>query len=97
MYPSMQWGKGCLPRGVSTWGVSAQGVSAWEVSALGSVSAHGGCLSGGMSATHTPADPPQTATEAGGTYPTGMHSCYHPELKFEAGNVFTPVCLFTAG
>ena len=24
----------------------------------------------------TPSPPPETATEAGGTHPTGMHSCY---------------------
>ena len=39
VYPSMQWARGCLPRGVSAWG-SAQGgvcpgVSAWGVSAQG--------------------------------------------------------------
>ena len=64
------------------------------------MSAHGGCLSRGegVSETHTPSSaPPRTATEACGTYRTGMHSCYYSEMKFGADNVFIPVCLFTGG
>ena len=61
--------------GVCSWGVSApgggvcsQGVSApGGVSALGGVCSRGGQVPGG--------DPPGTATAAGGTHPTGMHSC----------------------
>ena len=30
--------------------------------------------------------------KAGGTHPTGMLSCYHPQTKLQKGNVFTPVC-----
>ena len=26
----------------------------------------------------------ETATEAGGRHPTGMHTCYHPQMKFGA-------------
>ena len=25
--------------------------------------------------------PPEMATEAGGTHPTGMHSCFHPRMR----------------
>ena len=31
----------------------------------------------------------------GGTHPTGMRSCYHPQMKLWEGNVFTGVCLST--
>ena len=55
--------EGCLVRG-GAWsrGVSAPG-GAWS---LGGVCSWGGLPSG---------DPPRTATAAGGTHPTGMHSC----------------------
>ena len=39
----------------------------------GEVPAPGGCVGCG--------DPPVTATAAGGTHPTGMHSCY--TIKFD--------------
>ena len=61
------------PRGSALGGVSAPGGSATRgVSAPGGVwsrgkwSAPGGCLM---------ETPPRTATAAGGTHPTGMHSC----------------------
>ena len=62
-----------------------------EGSGLGGFSRHtpGGCVSrptprgvspgphpGGCIPACTEADPPPTATAAGGTHPTGMHSCY---------------------
>ena len=31
----------------------------------------------------------------GGTHPTGMRSCYHPQMKLWEDNVFTGVCLST--
>ena len=37
----------------------------------------GGCLAPeGVPGPGTGGDPPETATAAGGTHPTGMHSCY---------------------
>ena len=30
--------------------------------------------------------------EAGGTYSTGMLTCYRPQTKLRKDNVFTPVC-----
>ena len=47
VYPSIQWARGCLPKGLSAWRVSA------PTGAL-----------------------PKTATEVGGMYPPGMHSCH---------------------
>ena len=39
------------------------------------------------------ADPPTPRLKkAGGTHPTGMLSCYHPQTKLQKRNVFTPVC-----
>ena len=35
--------------------------------------------------------PPETVSDALGTPPTGMHSCYHPRMR--VGNVFSHVCL----
>ena len=37
----------------------------------------GGCLLGGVPG----GDPPGTATAAGGTHPTGMHSCLEMQIK----------------
>ena len=54
---------GCLLRGVPAHGVPAP----WGVPAPGGV---GSCSGGGCLV-----ETPQTATAAGGTYPTGMHSC----------------------
>ena len=39
-----------------------------------------------------PSSPVETAIEVGCTHPTGIHSCYHQQTKFAAGNVFTCVC-----
>ena len=65
----------CLLRGrVSAWGVSA-----WGVSAPGGVCSRGGLLrgEGGLLTGRPGGDPPGTATAAGGTHPTGMHSCFY--------------------
>ena len=35
---------------------------------------------------------PEMATVANCTHPTGMHSCYHPQMKLWEGYVFTGVC-----
>ena len=51
----------------------------------------GGCFLGGGGWWR----PPGTATAAGGTHPTGMHSFprfYWPKRSFGQGNIFTPVC-----
>ena len=49
----------------------------------------GGCLLLGVPASgRVPVgDPPRTATAAGGTHPTGMHSCWcrHPQLNKTLG------------
>ena len=69
---SYSWG-GCL-----LWGVPAPGgTNSWGVSAPRGMSAPGGCLLlGGACSRGVPGgDPPGTATAAGGTHPTGMHSC----------------------
>ena len=34
----------------------------------------------------------ETATEAAGMHPSGMHSCYRPRSEASAGYVFTGVC-----
>ena len=40
-----------------------------------------GCVDAGSGrGVHPPATPPMTVTEAGGTHPTGMHSCYRALL-----------------
>ena len=54
---------GCLVSG-GAWSVGVPG--------LGGVCARGCLVPGG-------GDPPGTATAAGGTHPTGMHSCYFIE------------------
>ena len=90
VYPSMQWGTGCLPRGCLPrggvclgvclprgclpWGGVFPGVCLpWGVSAMG-VCLPRGCLPRGDTTpgTNTPSE---TATAAGGTHPTEMHSC----------------------
>ena len=41
--------------------------------------------------------PPGTATAAGGTHPTGKHSCpicfYRPQMKLQEGNFFISISL----
>ena len=72
-------GGGCLvPRGIWSWGYLLQG----DVSGpRGVCLVPGGCLLGWMCAGSwvgylvTPGYPPGTATAAGGTHPTIMHSC----------------------
>ena len=56
-------------QGELVWGVCSWGVPGLEGSAPGGL-VPGGCL------VETPVPPPGTATAAGGTHPTGMHSCY---------------------
>ena len=44
---------------------------------------------------HTPLGrcrPPEMATAADCTHPTGIHSRYRPKRSFGQGNIFTPVC-----
>ena len=36
--------------------------------------------------------PPRYGQQVDGTHPTGMHTCYHPQMKLRKGNVFTSVC-----
>ena len=55
------------PKGVSATG----GVCSWG----GLVPGGGGLLPGGSGPGVPGGDPPGTATAAGGTHPTGMHSC----------------------
>ena len=54
MYPSIQWGGGCVSQHTMGWG----------------------CLSEGRGVYHTPPSrhPQETATDVGGTHPTGMYS-----------------------
>ena len=60
-------GGGCLVPGMCAW---SGGVCAWS----GGVCAwSGGCVPGPGGACLRP---PRTATAAGGTHPTGMHSCF---------------------
>ena len=70
---------GCVPalEGLSgpgvclVWGgVCSRGCLVWGGSAPGGVYAPGGTCSGGCLV-----ETPRTATAAGGTHPTGMHSC----------------------
>ena len=78
------WGgsalRGCLVWGVCSRGVSALGGVCFRGEGVpgprggvlpGGVLPWGGLLPGGMPG----GDPPGTATAAGGTHPTGMHSC----------------------
>ena len=86
MYPSMHWG--CLPRRVSAGGVYLpRGVSAWECLPRGlsvrGVSAWCEVYSSSPHRTrgrHPP--PPETATAANGTHPTGMHSWFINKIMF---------------
>ena len=67
VYPSMQLRQGVCPGGCLPEGVSARrdGVyPGWGV-----------CLEG-VYHTQTPSNRPPTPTEALGTHPTGMHSCF---------------------
>ena len=59
---------GCLVLG---WGAWPQGGLLWGGSAVGGAWS-GGLLWGEVLS----GDPPGTATAAGGTHPTGMHSCF---------------------
>ena len=36
--------------------------------------------------------PPRYDQQVDGTHPTGMHTCYHPQMRLQKGNVFTRVC-----
>ena len=81
VYSSMQWGRevsarGCLPGGFCQRGVclSTRGVSAQGVSAQG--------VSAGV--VYHPLT--ETATEAGSTQPTGMHSCSTYFMNFTQGD-----------
>ena len=57
--------RGCAcSRGVPGRGVCSRGVPG-----------PGGCMVQGVSAPGGPVETPRTATAAGGTHPTGMHSC----------------------
>ena len=78
------------PRGDAwSWGASgpggawSQGVCSWGVSGPGGVPGPGGCL------VETP-----LATAAGGTHPTGMHSCCGLSLKTLSGKKVKRVWLF---
>ena len=66
---------------VSAQGVSTQGVSAHENVCPGSVCLMGGVCIGGVCITpwETP-PPPEMATEASGSHPTGMHSSINVKL-----------------
>ena len=64
-------GGGCLLLGVSVSGGSAPG----GVCSRGGL-LPGGCLLWGCLLPGGCGDPPEMATAAGGTHPTGMHSCY---------------------
>ena len=59
------------------------------VPGLGGCLVPGGCLipgeglvQGGSGPGGVPSDPPRTATDAGGTHPTGMHSCLFWSLHY---------------
>ena len=67
------WG-GLVPGGLVQGGCAPGGWGVWYWGVSGS----GGCLVlGGACSWGVPGGgPPRTATAAGGTYPTGMHSCY---------------------
>ena len=77
MILSTGWGGGLLP-GVPGPGGSAPGGHAW--------SGGGGLLLGGVPG----GDPPGTATAAGGTHPTGMHSCYIIQFQPVSSNFALP-------
>ena len=54
-----------------------------RVSGLGGVCSGGGLLRGGLLRGGVPGgDPSGTATAAGGTHPTGMHSCFKISATF---------------
>ena len=75
------WGQGNMFTGVclSTAGVCpGGGWSQGDGWSRGWLVPRGGAWSGRESGLGVPGgDPPRTATAAGGTHPTGMHSCYN--------------------
>ena len=83
---------GLVPGGSGPGGISGPGGCAWSWGVpgpggiccqgdllLGCVPGPGGLLLGGLLVPGW--DPPGTGTAAGGTHPTGMHSCIHLFLK----------------
>ena len=70
--------RGCAPGGGCLLpGRSALGVPGWGVCSRREVPGPGGLLSGVCSwGGDAWWRPPRTATAAGGTHPTGMHSCF---------------------
>ena len=70
---------GCLLRGVPGRGVSPPGQCLVEGCLLpGSAWSQGGLVLGRCAWLRTP----RTATSAGGTHPTGMHSCFFDLFRF---------------
>ena len=76
VYPSMQWARGCLHLGQDTLGRNPLGHTPplgkhpWTHNLPG----------------QTPPLPVEMTIEAGGTHPTGMHSCYYFNLHINAFN-----------
>ena len=77
------------PGGLCSWGGAWSG---WGVSARGGLLREGGCVPGlgGVCSGEVCLLPggclvetPGTATAAGGTHPTGMHSCYSCKSTFQ--------------
>ena len=69
--------------GALSWGVYSR-----EVPGLGEVPGPGGLFLGGVPGPGMPGrdTPPGTATAAGGTHPTGMHSCWQILVKIHKGH-----------
>ena len=76
--PQRSWGKVIFSQAsvilLTGGGVCSREVSAPEGLLLGGCLLRGGSVPGGVCAWWRP---PGTATAAGGTHPTGMHSCLH--------------------
>ena len=93
------WSRGCLVQGAGGvwskgWGCLVLGGGVWSrgVPGPGGVWSQGGCLvlgKGGLvpGGWVSGGDPPRTATAAGGTHPTGMHSC----LKLKCFNILLQI------
>ena len=65
------------PGGMPGRGVSGpEGVPVWGVLGLVGAWSQGGACSGGGLLRGVPGGDPPMATAAGGTHPTGMHSCF---------------------